>query len=255
MKLSPAEKTGFICLLLFLCLLPFSPYLALLPPVVFLCLCLIAPFFPSTCFFLPAISKVRGGKGKVSITFDDGPHPDSTPYILYLLDKHNIKATFFVIGRQAEKYPDLMEKIEEAGHALANHSFTHDYFLMFRSLERLHADIYKTQNIIGQYSNCLPFFRPPMAIVNSRLPVVLAKENLHLINFSCRAFDFGNRRVKGMASKILAKAADGDIIMLHDNPPRTSAAQELWQDELNRLLSCLTKRYRIVPVSDLLSLK
>src|SRR5262249_55671830 len=61
----------------------------------------------------------------VSLTFDDGPHPEHTPRLLDLLKKHEIKATFFVVGRQAERYPDLVRRMADEGHDVANHSFFH----------------------------------------------------------------------------------------------------------------------------------
>src|SRR5262245_23943546 len=70
-----------------------------------------------------------------ALTFDDGPHPVYTPRVLDILERHQARATFFVVGESAKKYPDLVRRIGEAGHALGGHSWDHSSFLRLTSRE------------------------------------------------------------------------------------------------------------------------
>lgn len=82
------------------------------------------------------------------ITIDDGPHPKNTPAILAILEDFGIKATFFVLGTEAEKYPELIEQIYEAGHAIGNHTYNHIYKDTYASDESFWQSVQKTENII-----------------------------------------------------------------------------------------------------------
>ena len=84
---------------------------------------------PDNKEFISAIENIYNGKeGKrVFLTFDDGPSKDVTPHILDILDKYNIKATFFVLGNRVKMYPDIVKQEYEAGHYIANHGYSHKY--------------------------------------------------------------------------------------------------------------------------------
>ncbi|WP_068964125.1 polysaccharide deacetylase family protein [Desulfosporosinus sp. BG] len=82
------------------------------------------------------------------LTFDDGPYPQTTPRILKILQDEGVKATFFVVGRQVEKYPDLLKAEYEQGEGIGNHSYSHDYNLLYRSPETFLAEIKQTEELI-----------------------------------------------------------------------------------------------------------
>jgi peptidoglycan/xylan/chitin deacetylase (PgdA/CDA1 family) len=190
----------------------------------------------------------RGKKGFVGVvlTFDDGPSPESTPIILDQLARYGLKATFFVVGEKALQYPQLLQDIVSRGHSIGNHSWNHDFFLMLRSQSTLHADIHKTQQTLGEAGIQTSFFRPPAGITNSRLAGVLAQENLITVNYSCRAFDRGNRNIHNLAKKILGRLHPGDIIMLHDLPPYQKNQMEYWVGELECLFAVLQDEYDVI---------
>src|SRR5690606_39385121 len=91
--------------------------------------------------------------GSLAITFDDGPHPELTEKILSILDEHGIKATFFLIGKQAEKYPHLVKKIIEKGHGIGNHSYSHSKYVGFFSVHILKNDL-PICNEVQVYKSC-----------------------------------------------------------------------------------------------------
>jgi peptidoglycan/xylan/chitin deacetylase (PgdA/CDA1 family) len=251
-KPSAAEISGAIALLLALLLSLLSPPLALLPLSLFLLSCLVAPFVAGYGFFLPVISRGTPEGKQVALTFDDGPWPTSTPILLDLLARHNLQATFFVVGRQAEKYPELIATILAQGHTIGNHSLRHDSLLMLRRPKTLQKDIHATQEILQKLGVTPLVFRPPAGITNPRLKQVLALENLLAVNYSCRAMDGGNRNIDNLAGKILARLRPGDIIMLHDLPPQGKALSSTWQKELDRLFAALQDNGQVVSLEKII---
>lgn len=250
---SPAHGVGIIAFLLSgVLLLLFGGRIAAFPLGVFVLLCLAAPFFPQWSFFLPVISRGRGDVRAVALTFDDGPDPDVIFLLLDLLERYEISATFFVIGKKAEGNPALVREILLRGHAIGNHSSRHDPLLMLRSSARLAEEIARTQILLAQFGIRPLVFRPPVGITNPRLPNVLRELHLDCVTFSCRARDFGNRRIAGLARIILKKIHPGAIVLLHDIPPRGGRIMD-WLREVERLILGLKSQgYTVVPLSDLI---
>ena len=250
---SPAHGVGFIAFLFsVVLLLLFDGRIAAFPLVVFVLLCLAAPFFPQWGFFLPVISRGGSGVKAVALTFDDGPDPDMIRLLLDLLERHEVAATFFVIGRKAEGNPVLVREILLRGHAIGNHSYRHDPLLMFRSSARLAEEIARTQSLLAEFGIRPLIFRPPVGITNPRLPKVLRELNLDCVTFSCRAGDFGNRRIAGLARIILKKIHPGAIVLLHDVSPRGAKTTD-WFGEVEQLILGLKSRgYKMVSLSELI---
>lgn len=249
---SPAEKYGFVALALALVLFFFQPALAVLPLAIFLLLCFGAPFFPRSSFFLPVISHAGNATEGIALTFDDGPSPASTPLLLDLLARHQLPATFFVVGEKAARHPELITAILAGGHTIGNHSLRHDSFLMLRTPKNLQADIRATQEILRK-SGVIPLvFRPPIGITGPRLGRVLAGENLIAVTYSCRAFDRGNRDIRDLAGRILHRLRPGAIVMLHDLPPLQKTQTDQWLQELDRLFTVLKEKYQVAPLAEII---
>ena len=251
--LSPAEKAGYLACLLTILLFYLAPGLAALPLLFFLLLCLAAPFFPQYGIFLPIISRSISGSKGIALTFDDGPSPSSTPIVLKLLARYGFQATFFVIGEKAAQHPDLIAEILEQGHTIGNHSWQHDNLLMLRSRKKLQEDIHRTQALLRQYGIRPLLFRPPAGITNPRLKQVLIEEELQTLTFSCRPLDRGNKKIHNLAKRILLKIKAGDILLLHDLAPATSAKAAYWENELDTLFAALQKKpYKVQPLEALI---
>ncbi len=251
--LSQADKTAFLISALAVSFLYISPWLSLIPLVLFLLLCLIAPFCPGWGFFLPVISRAERSKPVVALSFDDGPSPESTPLLLELLHRYGYQASFFVIGEKAEQHPALIQKIIAAGHDIGNHSYRHDPLLMLRSSRKLHQDIRSTQEVLQKNGIRPLLFRPPAGITNPRLKSVLFQEQLQAVTFSCRAYDRGNRTLTGLARRLLAKVKPGDIVLLHDLPPPKEKDLQLWQGELTAFFEGLQrKELEVTPLERLI---
>lgn len=252
---SPAHITGIILLLFAAVVFFFRPLLAAAIALFYIIMCIVASFFPQSNFYLPVISRGRTGKNQVALTFDDGPSP-LTLEILDLLDKYQAKATFFVSGVNALKHPDIIKEIIDRGHAVGNHSFHHNPFLMLGRYNYLHEEIFRTQGLLRLMGVHALAFRPPVGIVSPKLPRVLDKLGMFCVTFSCRAADFGNRRITNLSVKILRRVKPDDIILLHDTPPRKDQDCALLLSEIEKILQGLTaKNMKIVPLSDLIDRK
>lgn len=252
-RLSKAEWTGIAVFILCLAVAPFGLQWSALLLSAFILLCFTAPFFPTVGFFLPVISRGPADKQAVALTFDDGPHPLSTPIILDLLAQHAVPATFFVTGRQVKNHPQLIRQIVSQGHTLGNHSYSHDNLIMLKSAVRLKEEIEKTQRILRSLGIYPLAFRPPVGITNPKLKTVLEQLGLYAVNFSRRSGDMGNRRVNYLSKKILYRLRSGDIILLHDTPPRNKALFDHWVNEVDKLLRGISeKNLKIVPLGFLI---
>jgi peptidoglycan/xylan/chitin deacetylase (PgdA/CDA1 family) len=231
-----------------------NPLLAAAIALFYILLCVTASFFPQTNFLLPVISRGQTGENMVALTFDDGPAEPTTRQILDLLDKYSVKATFFVSGIDALRYPEIIKDIVSRGHCIGNHSLSHNPFLMLTGSSNLYREISAAQETLRKMGINTRAFRPPVGIVNPKLSPILDKLGMFCVTFSCRAFDAGNLRVKNLASKILIKVKADDIIMLHDVPPRRKEESALLLPEIERLLAgIIAKGLRIVPLSDLIN--
>ncbi len=250
---SPAHIAGIATFALSGGMLFVRPDLAVIPLGLFVLLCLVASFLPRAGFFLPVISR-GGGKGKaVALTFDDGPDPAVTPLLLDLLGRYRLTAAFFVTGQNTERYPELVREILQRGHDVGNHSYHHDPLLMLRSRVKLADEIACTQDLLARFGIRPLAFRPPVGVTNPRLPGVLRELDMECVTFSCRACDFGNRWIGGLAGTILRKVRPGAIVLLHDvSPPGRSAVAE-WFAEVEEIIRGLkAEGYDIVSLSGLI---
>jgi peptidoglycan/xylan/chitin deacetylase (PgdA/CDA1 family) len=250
---SPAQITGIILLAVAAVVFFINSLLAAAIVFLYILLCVTASFFPQSNFFLPVISHGNTGHNLVALTFDDGPAQPTTRQIMDLLDKYSVKATFFVSGVNALSHPEIIREIIARSHTIGNHSFHHNPLLMLRSYNYLYQEIFSAQEVLMKMGVRTMAFRPPVGIINPKLSPVLDKLGMFCVTFSCRAFDAGNRRVKNLSSKILKKVNAGDIILLHDVPPRRKEDSLILLSEIETILEGLiVKGFKIVPLSDLI---
>ena len=199
-------------------------------------------------YFITSINK--GKRRSVALTFDDGPHPDKTPGILEILKEKNVKATFFVIGKNAEKYPDLLRQIDDNGHFIANHSYSHSYLIAFFSKGRLSKDLARCNEIIFQAIGKTPiFFRPPFGVTNPRYKRALTENGLQSIGWSLRSLDTRAKTKYQVIDKVISNLKRGDIVLLHDHLSVTADALEDIIEHIN------TKGIEIEPLSKVINME
>lgn len=158
---------------------------------------------------------VRGSK-QIALTYDDGPNDPHTLKLLDVLAKHNVQATFFMIGRYVQQRPDIARTVAQAGHVIGNHTFTHP-LLIFKSEAQTRAelgDCHKAlDDAIGKHSN---LFRPPFG---GRRPATLriARElGLQTIMWKVTGYDWNAPPVATIEKKVVRQMRCGDVILLHD---------------------------------------
>jgi peptidoglycan-N-acetylglucosamine deacetylase len=253
---TPFQIIGLAAVLFSSILFFVNAILVLVPLLLFALMCAIAPFMTRMSFFLPVISKGLSGRNAVALTFDDGPDPDVTPAVLKILAKHSAKATFFVTGKNAERYPELIKKILKHGHSIGNHSYKHDPILMLRKKTTLFKEISLCQTILQKFGIMPYIFRPPAGITNPMLHTVLHDLEMYCVNWSIRALDAGNRRIKGLAEKILKNVKPDDIILLHDiNPAKRNNINDI-MTEFEQIFNGLKKSgLDIVSLSEIINKK
>jgi len=185
----------------------------------------------------------------IAMTFDDGPSPETTPRLLDILKQRNIKATFFMIGQNAERNPTIVKRILAEGHEIGNHSWTHPQ-LSKLSDDRVTEEINKTQNAIKDASGYTPvILRPPYGAITARQKEWIEKQfDLSVIIWSVDPFDWKRPGASVIEQRILAGARPGAIVLSHDIHKQTVDAMPATLDAL------AAKGFKFVTVSQLIAM-
>ncbi len=182
----------------------------------------------------------------ISISFDDGPHL-MTNKVLDVLLKYNVKATFFCIGNQIEKDPEILKRIINEGHLVGNHSYSHSNFFGIFSTHKVIEELEKTRKIILDISgkNTL-YFRPPFGVTNPKISRAIKATNYKTIGWNIRSLDTVIKSEDEIFKRVKNKIKPGGIILFHDTSLKTVSV-------LERLLLFLQEEYKIVPIDYLLN--
>jgi len=174
-------------------------------------------------FFVPALCCGSPGGRRVALTFDDGPDPEATPALLDLLKTKGVPATFFCVGERAAAHPDLVRRIAREGHTVGNHSSRHAWWTNFLAGRRLHREVERAQETLGDILGAVPrYYRSPMGLTNPHLRRVLYRLALELVGWDVRPFDRGADS-ETVAARVLRRVRDGSIVVLHDGGARPEA--------------------------------
>lgn len=157
----------------------------------------------------------RTDTGEVALTFDDGPSQD-TAALLDVLDELGVKATFFAIGRQVERHPEIARRILAFGHEIGNHSYSHPIFL-YRSLRETRRQLERTQEVITEVVGLRPrLARPPCGVRTAAYFRVARSLGLRTVQWSVAGFDWKLSDRQRIAHEVIRGAKPGSIILLHD---------------------------------------
>ena len=150
---------------------------------------------------------------KVAITFDDGPNPDYTADLLKGLKERGVSATFFLLGTEVEKYPELVKQMYEDGHLIGTHSYQH-VNLCNLSDEAAKEQVVKTNELIEAITGeCPQFIRPPFGCWKKNLDY---KTTMIEVLWSIDPLDWNTSNTSVIVKRVLKEVEDGDIILLHD---------------------------------------
>lgn len=200
-------------------------------------------------YFTKNICQSNNKKDKeIAITFDDGPH-EKTVEILDILLKHNAKATFFCIGKQIEKYPEILERIVAEGHNIGNHSYSHSNWNGFFSSKRIASEIKQTEKLIAQITNIKTrLYRPPFGVTNPNIARAVSETKQIVIGWNIRSLDTVIDDETLIFERIKKRVKPGSIILLHD-----TSAKTVWVLE-QLLLFLQSQGYKTKTIEELLEI-
>ena len=197
--------------------------------------------------------KLSSDKKVIALTFDDGPSPNATAKVLDILKENNVKATFFLIGRNLKNFPQIAQQVVADGHAIGNHTWHHWHrqligFTAAREIEDTASLIYKTTGVKTT------LFRPPNGFLNNGLADYALKEKDAVVLWSIDSGDWRNRgiSVEGLINHVLEKANPGAIVLMHDG----GGDRSLTVQALPKIIDGLKERgYQFVTVPELLQMQ
>lgn len=184
---------------------------------------------------------------RIALTFDDGPHPGWTPRLLSVLKSLNIKATFFLVGKQAAKFPDLVRDIAAGGHDIGNHTYNHRKLTYISKAAQQH-EISNCGEMIRDITGKAPhLFRPPGGHYNIQVGRMATALGYRVILWTDNSGDYSSPGVKVIERRVIGRARNGGIVLCHDGIEQTLEA-------LPVIVNTLRKRgYHFVTVDEMFS--
>ncbi|MCX8534473.1 polysaccharide deacetylase family protein [Chryseobacterium luquanense] len=172
-------------------------------------------------YFANSFTHKRTKIKEVALTFDDGP-TKFTPKFLDILKENNIKATFFCIGKQIEKYPETFQRITAEGHTVGNHTFSHSNNTGFLSTSKMVEEIEKCDDVMLKIDSFKTnLYRPPFGVTNPNIAKAIKKTQKKSIGWNVRSLDTMIDDEKKIYNRITKNLKKGSIILLHDTSEKT----------------------------------
>lgn len=173
---------------------------------------------PSSQFFVPVISRIPTEQRVIALTFDDGPDPEVTPKILDVLGAHDARATFFVLGERAARYPEMIRRIHREGHTVGTHTQRHLVRFHFGTPSYVQREIEDAIDVVADILPARPtLFRPPQGL---RTPAFASgwrrTSGLTCVTWSVRGLDSRATTAEAIVARVAGRLAPGAIITLHD---------------------------------------
>lgn len=219
---------------------------------VFLTLCAV---LPDNNVFGRVFIESATNKKVVALTFDDGPYSPYTEQLLDILKEHNVPATFFLVGKNVEKYPELVRRIANEGHQLGNHTY-HHVDLLKGDRKTIAEEIDRTSKAIAAITGTAPHVvRPPHGFRDPVVMEIMAERNLKVVEWSVMSRDWTNPGVEVIVDRTVKKVKNGSIILLHDGDGIASKASRIQSVEATRRIiqALMAQGYQFVTVDEILA--
>jgi peptidoglycan/xylan/chitin deacetylase (PgdA/CDA1 family) len=190
----------------------------------------------------------------VALTFDDGPYPPYTEQLLDVLKEYHVPATFFLVGQNVEKYPDLVKRISVEGHQLGNHTY-HHIDLLKADRKVITEEVDRTNQAIMAASGIRPhLMRPPHGFRDPVVLEIMAERGLKVVEWSVMSRDWLNPGVDVIVERTVSKVKNGSIVLLHDGDGVMSQAPRIQSVEATRrIIQILSAQgYKFVTVDEIL---
>ncbi len=207
-------------------------------------------YFIQWNYFFPSINHGERNSNKIAITFDDAPLEPYTNQVLDLLQQHNIKALFFLIGKQIKGNETIVQRIVNEGHIIGNHSFSHINTFPIFSVKKMIEDTQQCDAEIERVTGKkVRLFRPPFGVTNPRVAAMVAQQNYHSIGWSLRSYDTTITNQNKLMQRCLVSVRGGDVVLFHDWGKHTLAILPEWIAAVNK------KGLKIVRADELLRIE
>lgn len=168
-------------------------------------------------YFFTAQHRINPAKNEVVLTFDDGPQSPHTENILTILKEKKVFALFFLIGKNAEMNSEMVRKIQQDGHTIGYHSYSHSKWFPTFSTKRVSKDILQGAKAVVRIINSESrLFRPPFGLTNPNIARAIKNNNFVPIGWSLRSYDTMIDSKEKLVDRVLSRVKAGDIILLHD---------------------------------------
>ncbi len=151
----------------------------------------------------------------VALTFDDGPSRSITPKILEILNRAGVKATFFVLGNNVKHSPDIVRLLDNSGHEIGNHSYSHPN-LPRQSKSSVESELKRTNDELAKLNISPVWFRPPYGNSNATVKNSAANHDMHTVFWSLDSKDWKRLSPETLKRRILKQTQSGEVILLHD---------------------------------------
>ena len=201
-------------------------------------------------FYIKSYSAGDRKQKKVAFSFDDGPDSRYTPVILDMLKQQGIQAAFFVVGNKVEKNMEIIRRIDQEGHIMGGHSYSHHFFFDLFPAWRMKTELELTEEKIMKITGKrMKLFRPPYGVTNPVLARVVRKLGYFVIGWSLKSKDTVTGNSQVLIERLQKKVKGGDLILFHDTKPILSGVLP------NFITFLKSEKYQIVRPDQLLNLE
>jgi len=195
-----------------------NTWLILLLILVNIAVLLAGSFCVCSGLYIQALCSGSADAKKVSITFDDGPDKIITPKVLDLLKQHDIKAGFFLVGKNIEGNEEIVKRMINEGHIIGNHSYSHKKYFGFWGTGKVKEDLQKNETLIERVTGKrVALFRPPFGVSNPNIARAARLLDYTVLGWSIRSFDTVSRNNDKTIKRVMRRLKPGSVILFHDN--------------------------------------
>ncbi len=201
----------------------------------------------------PTVWRGRTDSEAVALTFDDGPSAD-TERVLGVLKRYEVRATFFMVGRQVERFPEMARRVAESGHEIGNHSYSHPIYL-YRKARETRRQLERTQQIIADVTGVRArLARPPCGVRTPAYFRATRALGLQTVQWTVAGFDWRKRSPGDIARSVLEDVRAGSIILLHDGDSENQRDRGATVAALPLIIEGLKEKgLHVAPLAELLN--
>ncbi|WP_333873590.1 polysaccharide deacetylase family protein [Methylobacter sp.] len=194
----------------------------LLPSTICLALIIYGSAVIQSNFHAQAYCYANVSEKEIALSFDDGPNREYTPQVLSTLAQFNAPATFFVTGKNIEGNENILKQMDAEGHSIGNHSYTHSFYVDFKSLQGFKNELDRTtESVFKVIGKRMKLFRPPYGVTTPNLVKASNSLNYSIIGWTIRSFDTTADTSQTITRRIQTQLKPGAIILFHDTSDKT----------------------------------